>query len=333
MNTLRKNLFFMDIGSRGGFQWPWSHISDEITTIMVEPDPIEATNLREKFKNNRNVILIDTPLYSSKTNLHLNILDSPGASSIFRPNYDFLNQFPEVERFNISKVLNFNCETIDNLHNQKIINCVDFVKIDVQGAELQILKGGKNTLKSNLIGLEVEVEFCELYKNQPLFSDLDHFIRNELGLELWDISKTYWKYSIKDLNIGAKKGRLIFGDALYFRPLNSLNSWLDSFDPVKKKSKIMALVESSVLYGYIDYATAICEDIEIYKILNDDEKDYLNKLISKNSSSFTYNFWWSNKIYLLLMYLINIFKPTHNNWASRGESELGSRKFANKFWR
>ena len=130
----------MDIGSRGGFQWPWSNISDEITTIMVEPDPLEATNLRKKYKNNKNIILIDKPLYSSKTNLHLHILDSPGASSIFRPNYEFLNQFPEVERFNISKVLNFNCETIDNLHDQKIINCINFIKIDVQGAELEVLK-------------------------------------------------------------------------------------------------------------------------------------------------------------------------------------------------
>jgi hypothetical protein len=34
-----------------------------------------------------------------------------------------------------------------------------------------------------------------------------------------------------------------------------------------------------------------------------------------------------------LMYFIHIFKPTHNNWASRGESELGSRSFKNKFWR
>jgi uncharacterized membrane protein len=95
----------------------------------------------------------------------------------------------------------------------------------------------------------------------------------------------------------------------------------------------LALVESSVLYGYIDYATAICEDVKINKIFNHDEKKYLNELITKNGSSFTYKFWWSNKIYLFLIYLINIFKPTHNNWASRGESELGSRKFANKFWR
>ena len=323
----------MDIGARFGLQWPWSNISDEITTIMVEPDPLEASNLREKYKNKKNVIIIDKPLYSSKTNLNLHITDSPGSSSIFRPNYDFLKQFPDVQRFNISKVLNFNCDTIDNLFDQKIVNCIDFVKIDVQGAELEILKGGKKIFKSNLIGLEIEVEFCELYKNQPLFSDLDHFIRNELGLELWDISKTYWKYQINDLKIGSKKGRLIFGDALYFRPINSLNIWLDSFDQEKKKSKILALVECTVLYGYIDYAKAIIENIKIIEILNDHEKFYLNQLISKNSSSFTYNFRWSYKIYLFLIYLVNIFKPTHDNWASRGDSELGSRKYANKFWR
>ncbi|MHB8108395.1 MAG: hypothetical protein ACYDHW_00010 [Syntrophorhabdaceae bacterium] len=56
-----------------------------------------------------------------------------------------------------------------------------------------------------------------MYENQPLFSDVDKLMRDVFGLELQDLRKTYWKYP-EGLAVGTTKGRLIFGDALYFRP-------------------------------------------------------------------------------------------------------------------
>ena len=44
------------------------------------------------------------------------------------------------------------------------------MKIDAQGSELNILEGGEKFLKNNLIGLQIEVEFNEIYKGQPLFN-------------------------------------------------------------------------------------------------------------------------------------------------------------------
>jgi FkbM family methyltransferase len=56
------------------------------------------------------------------------------------------------------------------------IRDIDFIKLDIQGAELEVLQGGQNIL-STVLGLEVEVEFTPLYKNQPLFADVDIFLR------------------------------------------------------------------------------------------------------------------------------------------------------------
>ena len=39
----------------------------------------------------------------------------------------------------------------------------DFAKIDIQGGELAVLKGGKNYIQANVVGLEIEVEFAEIY--------------------------------------------------------------------------------------------------------------------------------------------------------------------------
>ena len=55
---------------------------------------------------------------------------------------------------------------------------VDFLKLDVQGAELTVLQGAERVLKDVSV-VQVEVEFVELYENQPLFADVDRFLRGQ----------------------------------------------------------------------------------------------------------------------------------------------------------
>ena len=57
------------------------------------------------------------------------------------------------------------------------IEKIDFIKLDVQGSELTILSNAKRLLESCLL-VQVEVEFVELYEGQPLFSDVDNFMRS-----------------------------------------------------------------------------------------------------------------------------------------------------------
>ena len=66
-------------------------------------------------------------------------------------------------------------ETLENFLLEKNRLIVDFIHMDVQGAELMVLQGaGKYISKIKMIWLEVEN--IELYKNQPLASDVEHFL-------------------------------------------------------------------------------------------------------------------------------------------------------------
>src|SRR5581483_10571059 len=56
------------------------------------------------------------------------------------------------------------------------ISAMDFLKIDVQGAELSVFRGGSLRL-AQAVAIQAEVSFMPLYRNQPLFGDIDLALR------------------------------------------------------------------------------------------------------------------------------------------------------------
>ena len=320
--SLNKKLSLLDVGARDGIGYPWNtEKSGNLNVILVEPDPQEAELLRKHHQGE----ILPYALWSKETELVLNINNSPGTSSLLEPNMSFLCQFDDSQRFEAKNKITISTKTIDDLDRNGKLTEVDFMKIDVQGAELDVLKGGVNYLKNNLVGLESEVEFLSMYQNQPLFSELEIFVRQELGLELWDIRKTYWKYSQSRYK-NPTKGRLIYGDALFLRPISTLDSWLLSMDSVKAKTKLHMLITTALAYGYLDYADAILNVVFVDKYLSKEDKQQFMDHIRKLHKSIYPFKNGLGLLYLPLQVLANCFKPTYQGWASFESKHLGSRK-------
>ncbi len=55
----------------------------------------------------------------------------------------------------------------------------DYLSIDTQGTELEILQGGLETLTENVLAVFVEVGFAPTYEGQPMFSALEEFLRGQ----------------------------------------------------------------------------------------------------------------------------------------------------------
>mgnify|MGYP000403184147 CR=1 FL=1 len=325
--NFKSNKFsLLDIGARGGIGWPWNSVqNDMLDVILVEPDPVEAEVLAKQGQGK----VIPYALWSEETELTLNINHSPGTSSAFKANMSFLQQFQDVQRFVATSTIVIEAKTIDGLAKNNEINSVDFVKIDVQGGELAVLQGGEKFFKENLVGLEVEVEFAPMYKNQPLFSDVDIFVREKLGLELWDIRKAYWKYKQKEYRTPLK-GRLIFGDALYLRPISTLDEWLSTMEMEMASEKLHALINTSIVYGFFDYTFSIINTSFSREYLTEQSKKILLKNANKMSGGF-YPFKNGSRILHRIFHVLTYsFKPTYKGWGN-GDPHLGSRK-KSFFW-
>lgn len=75
--------------------------------------------------------------------------------------------------------------TLDSLVEGTDFSKPDFIKIDTQGYELEILKGGEKTLSAATFVL-LEVSFLDIYKNCPLVEDVLSFMK-ERGFVVYDI--------------------------------------------------------------------------------------------------------------------------------------------------
>ena len=81
----------------------------------------------------------------------INLTKSRGCSSLYKPNLKYLKNYPDVERFFVEDTVTVETTSLDTLYNDKVFSNIDFIKIDTQGSELDILKGGEKFLSKNLL--------------------------------------------------------------------------------------------------------------------------------------------------------------------------------------
>lgn len=96
-------------------------------------------------------------------------------------------------------------DRLDNVLRVDEIQRPSMLKIDVQGAELDVLKGAVTFLEA-IDYIYLEISFIEIYEEQPLFAEIDQFLR-DLGYELRGVANTH-----VDRNEGPGQA-----DALYSR--------------------------------------------------------------------------------------------------------------------
>jgi len=195
---------YYDIGASGGLQPRANNFIEVLNPIFIEPDTSAFSELEEKGYN-----AINCALWSEEKEKTFRITKKQQTSSIYTPNYEFLNKYKDSERFDIKEELKMNCTTLDNIIEN--YNELFFMKLDTQGSEYEILKGGNNVI-NNAIGFEIEIEFKDIYLNQPLFNEVNQFLvsKNFILIDFLNLFK-WERYNNRNY------GEIICVDALYLR--------------------------------------------------------------------------------------------------------------------
>ena len=263
----------IDIGASGGMEPPWNLLDKNLEVVGFEPDAAAFDALTER--DSRIAIeqkYLNTALYNENSEIDFHITRRQGHSSVFEPDKDVIGRFSFSERYDVLETKKIAARRLDEALQEADITNADFIKIDTQGSELAILQGGEKTL-SVCFGVEVEVEFLPLYKNQPLFSELETFLR-DYGFELFDIKRHYEK-RVQYRELYQAKGQLVCGDALFLKNCKRLIKDIATEDGEKAKARILKSIAICHLYRLIDYALEITEQAFKQQCLTEREKEII----------------------------------------------------------
>jgi FkbM family methyltransferase len=171
---------------------------------LVEAQPDYEAALRQKYQDNSVCRVIHCAVTSACGTAELRIHHRPGTSSLTACRPESVKYFGlslrEEQRVPVP------AQTLDALFAAEKVECVDLMKVDIQGAERQLIQGGSNALR-RVANLYIEVMFEERYVGSATFTELHELLRG-LGFKLRGLSKG---------RLGPD-GALAYANALYVRP-------------------------------------------------------------------------------------------------------------------
>ena len=169
-------LIALDVGAQGGFfesnifAKKYNNFFD---SIVVEPLSNEAEKLSKQ-----NYKVITKGLWSTNCKKKLYVLGKRlGSSSMYKPskdNYDLYNfKKKDFSLFDITNEIEVECTTANESLNKLNIKHLDFLKIDTQGSELEILKG---LGEYRPLIIKVEAQVVPMYEDVPNWSELMNYL-------------------------------------------------------------------------------------------------------------------------------------------------------------
>lgn len=166
---------YLDIGARGGLssRWKLVHAAGLIRPVFVEADPDEASQLQLRYPD-ASVIPFALGDVNGES-AELKITREPGRSSLLEPDTAVLEKFG-AEPWKVVKRVPITLRRLDDVW-PIALDPPDFVKIDVQGFELRVLRGFGEML-NHVRCIELEVVLVPLYRQQPCLGDVVDFLRS-----------------------------------------------------------------------------------------------------------------------------------------------------------
>jgi FkbM family methyltransferase len=156
-----------DIGAHTG---TWSVLARSLfpdsTIVAVEPLPEHYSLIKQKQNDLGKFTLIEAAVGSTSGTLTLYRTNATDSTSAL-PLADAARKHFQLEQ---SDSLTAQVITLDDIL-QKTGQIPDLIKMDVQGFELEVLKGGTQTLQ-NTRYIIAELSFQEMYRGQPLAGEI-----------------------------------------------------------------------------------------------------------------------------------------------------------------
>ena len=138
---------------------------------LFEPQKKLFQYLQDNFEKFENISIYNFALGNTNSFSKMYISDNDGQSSSFYKPKFHLEEHPEISFKKLEEI--YSIKVLDELGIKEI----DFLNIDTQGYEMNVLLGAVNLLSSNVKYIILEINKKELYEGCPLVKDIDRFLK------------------------------------------------------------------------------------------------------------------------------------------------------------
>jgi FkbM family methyltransferase len=197
-NNIKKKDVVFDVGAHFGYFTLLSHklVGERGKVISFEPSPIPLKFLRKNIRlNNLNNVIIKSLMVSNKKEKHDFYYSGFGGT---------MSSFKKSDELPYKKIVN--SITLDEYCNTNNI-FPNFIKIDVEGADLLAIKGLKKTLSKRNINVLLELHHKQLSKEE-IKELVDIF--KELKYSTYSIFRKENDYYLEYFNIKNLPNHLFF---------------------------------------------------------------------------------------------------------------------------
>ncbi len=150
---------FVDVGANlGTYSTMLCKAFPTATIYAFEPNPFAYNRLEKLFNNERSIKLFNKALGNNEGQNNLYIEKDNTLSQLASLNK---NVYIELHKNTNIKAVSVNTTTIDIFMKTNHVDAIDFIKIDTEGNELEVLKGAKYALTNGKIKI-IQFEFNEM---------------------------------------------------------------------------------------------------------------------------------------------------------------------------
>ena len=296
-------LTVVDAGARNGFTLlPQLHAF--MNMYAFEPDTQSVDKLRKHYASApfRNTAVLDIALSDKSGKAKFYQTNHPSMSSLLRSDTANMRRYTGrmkdsgswIKDIDVRAETEVTTETLDYFAASQQISYIDFLKLDTQGSELNILHGAADLLRNKNIGVVyTEVMFVPMYEGQSCFTEIDLWMRH-CGYVLADLRMYPEVAEYLDRStsgrVHEKPHAGLGGDAIYI-PLDKAS--------VKQPASIAILLAA---LGYFSLAEdmlqahsllSAAETEDLFRVLSKQRFGVKFKRILKRFTPPAFHYWYS----------------------------------------